>query len=128
MRSDGINSAFSNFNGVNNVHRSDKTTSTSQTESTQPVSFSFEGDKVGRKDLDLQNPYGAMGLSITKPPLGTVESYAQAAPEFGSKWHGNFALNDPNNAVSTLNTCMYVLRDGKSVEGHLKESPFELFT
>ena len=130
MRPDGINSAFTNFNGVNNVHKPDKTTSTSQTESTQSVSFKSDDDKVGRKDLDLQNPYGAMGLDIKKPASGTVEFFAQAAPELG-KWHGNFALNDPKNAASTLNTYMYVLRDSKSVAEHLQksQSPFsELYT
>ena len=58
--------------------------------------------QIDRTDLDKLSPYSAMGLQLTqKPAVGTVESYAQAAPEF-SGWQGNYTINNKQEAISYL--------------------------
>ena len=85
--------------------------------------------QIDRTDLDKLSPYSAMGLQLTqKPAVGTVESYAQAAPEF-SGWQGNYTINNKQEAISYLNAYQTALQTYKQVAPHLQNSPFaDLYT
>jgi len=57
----------------------------------QPISLKTT-DTVDRKALDNLSPYAGLVQFTQKAPVGSVESYMKAAPEFG-QWTGNFALS-----------------------------------
>ncbi len=87
-------------------------------------------DTVKRENLDELSPYAAMGVKFSaKAPVGSVESYMNAAPEFG-RWQGHFgALN--NKELSTLGdlSSLYarIANDKADVTAHLQNSPFDIF-
>lgn len=85
---------------------------------------------INRADLDNLSPYASLGVTFTqKSQVGTPESYAQAAPELG-RWHGNFTIDNQQEAVDYLSAYNTALKTYSQVAPHIqdKQSPYaELF-
>lgn len=93
------NVTFTNTTG--NIN-SNKTETKGTTKATN-VSANWFEKNIERKDLDIINAYAGMGLELStkKAPVGSVDSYKDAAPEFG-KWQGNFTIEDTQSALNYL--------------------------
>ena len=86
---------------------------------------------IDRKDLDNISPYAGMGLNISqKAPVGSVESYKEAAPELG-KWQGNYTIENKQEALDYLTAYNTALKTYSKVAPHIQQpdSPFaDVFT
>ncbi len=103
---------------------------TEQTNAAAPIKLTGL-DTIKRENLDEISPYAALGVKFSaKAPEGSVESYMNAAPEFG-KWQGNFGpLNKQEiAALSDLsNLCTRIAETKADVVSHLQNSPFDCFS
>jgi len=77
---------------------------------------------IDRADLDNLSPYAGLGVKISKqPPLGSVESYAAAAPEFNT-WKGNFKIENKQEAVDYLSAYNTALKTYSKVAPHIQDA------
>lgn len=101
---------------------------TEQTMNTAPINFSSES--VKRENLDELSPYAGLVHLSKKPPMGSVESYMAAAPEFG-RWQGNFGSLSGQEIAALdkfSNICDRVAKDKAEVTAHLEECPLDFFS
>lgn len=85
---------------------------------------------IDRGDLDKLSPYAGLVNISNKPPVGTPESYAQAAPEFGT-WQGNFEIKNKQEAVDYLTAYNTALKTYNKVAPNIQDAnaPFaDLYT
>lgn len=77
---------------------------------------------IGRTNLDTPNGFYAGLVDIKKqPPVGSVDSYAQAAPELAS-WNGNLVISKEGKkeAVKYLKAYDMALGDYIKVASHIE--------
>lgn len=77
---------------------------------------------IGRTNLDTPNGFYAGLVDIKKqPPVGSVDRYAQAAPELAS-WNGNLVISKGGQkaAVDYLEAYNMALKDYTIVAPHIE--------
>ncbi|MBR1618533.1 hypothetical protein IJ674_01400 [bacterium] len=106
------------------------TAKTEEITSSTPIKFTGL-NTVKRENLDELSPYAAMGVKFSaKAPVGSVESYMAAAPEF-SRWQGNFGplgKKDLATLDNLSNVYAKVAENKADVTEHLQDCPFDFFT
>ena len=90
------------------------------------VDMKFD-NSIGRTNLDTPNGlYASLGVNISKQaPAGSVERYAQVAPEFAA-WNGNMAIKDKEEAVKYLKAYNMALKDYTKVAPHIESGMQDL--
>ena len=90
------------------------------------VDMKFD-NSIGRTNLDTPNGlYASLGVNISKQaPAGSVERYAQVAPEFAA-WNGNMAIKDKEEAVKYLKAYNMALKDYNKVAPHIESGMQDL--
>ncbi len=123
------NVTFTNTTG--NINSNNKTETKGTTKATN-VSANWFEKNIERKDLDIINAYAGMGLELStkKAPVGSVDSYKDAAPEFG-KWQGNYTIENKQDALNYLTAYNTALKTYPQVAPHIQkpDAPFaDVFT
>ena len=92
------------------------------------VDMKFD-NSIGRTNLDTPNGlYASLGVNISKQaPAGSVERYAQVAPEFAA-WNGNLAISKEGKkeAVDYLNAYNTAVKDYAKVAPHMQSGIDEI--
>ena len=90
------------------------------------VDMKFD-NSIGRTNLDTPNGlYASLGVNISKQaPAGSVERYAQVAPEFAA-WNGNMAIKDKEEAVKYLKAYNMALKDYTKVAPNIESGMKDL--